>query len=193
MELTSRTALLLVDVQRWFDVAAHWGERNNLDAERNITRLLQAWRAAGRPVRHLRHDSTEAGSPLHPSHPGNRLKPEAEPAAGEIVYGKSVNSGFIGTTLEQDLRGDGVDSLVIVGLTTNHCVSTTARMAANLGLRTAVVSDATATFARRALDGRMRPAQEVHLAALSDLKDEFAEIVSTDELLGAAPSRALAS
>lgn len=97
-----------------------------------------------------------------------------------------VNSGFIGTDLEARLRAAGIATVVIVGLTTNHCVSTTTRMAGNLGFAAHVVSDATATFARPALDGRLRPAEEVHLAALSDLKGEFAEVVVTDEVLAAA-------
>lgn len=62
-----------------------------------------------------------------------------------------MNSAFIGTTLKRDLRIDGIDTLVIVGLTTNHCVSTTARMAGSLGFKTFVVSDATAAFDRAAL------------------------------------------
>jgi nicotinamidase-related amidase len=96
-----------------------------------------------------------------------------------------VNSAFIGTDLEKDLRRDGIDTLVIVGLTTNHCVSTTARMAGNLGFKTYVVSDATAACARLALDGTLRPAEAVHSAALSDLHQEFAAVVDTEEILKA--------
>jgi len=96
-----------------------------------------------------------------------------------------VNSAFIGTSLERDLRRDGIDTLVIVGLTTNHCVSTTARMAGNLGFTTFVVSDATAAFDRAALDGSMRPAEAVHSGALSDLHGEFATVVETTEILKA--------
>jgi nicotinamidase-related amidase len=102
---------------------------------------------------------------------------------GEPVYHKSVNSAFIGTSLQADLAEDRVDTLVIVGLTTNHCVSTTARMAGNLGFRTFVVSDATATFDRAALDGTVRPAAEVHASALSDLNVEFAEVITAADAL----------
>ena len=180
--LGTHAALLIIDVQQGFD-DPRWGARNNPAAEANTERLLHAFRASGRPVLHVFHDSRLADSPLRPGQPGNDAKPEARPLPGEPVYRKQVNSAFIGTTLEADLHSEGIDTLVIVGLTTNHCVSTTTRMAGNLGFRVLLVHDATATFDRAALDGRNRSAAEVHDAALSDLNEEFATIVSTGDVL----------
>lgn len=181
-QLPKSAALLVVDVQEGL---AHpgTGERNNPQAESNIARLLAAWRSSGRPVRHVVHDSTEPNSLLRPGLAGNAIQAVAAPAPAEPVYRKNVNSAFIGTSLEKDLRQDGIDTLVIVGLTTNHCVSTTVRMAGNLGFTTYVVSDATAAFNRKALDGSIRPAEQVHSGALSDLHDEFASVLETAEVL----------
>ena len=175
-------ALLIIDVQQGFE-DPRWGARNNPDAERVIARLLAAWRQAGATVVHVRHDSREPQSPLCPGQPGNRIKLAVAPLDGETVIAKSVNSAFIGTPLESELRRRGVTELVIVGLTTNHCVSTTARMAGNLGFITFVVADATATFDHRAIDGTMRPAADVHAAALSDLAEEFATVIAADRAL----------
>jgi nicotinamidase-related amidase len=182
-KLPQSAALIVVDVQQAF-LDPRWGQRNNPDAESNIARLLAAWRNADRPIRHVVHDSTEPDSLLRPGLPGNAIQPAASPKTGEPVYRKHVNSAFIGTSLEKDLRQDGIDTLVIVGLTTNHCISTTARMAGNLGFKTYVVSDATATYDRPALDGTMRSAAAVHSAALSDLHQEFATVVDTEEIVG---------
>ena len=183
IELPFRTALLLIDVQQGFD-DPYWGRRNNPDAEAKVAQLLAAWREAGMPVCHIAHDS-KFQNPLHPESEGNTIKAEARPVAGEPIYRKSVNSAFIGTSLEADLRKAGVHTLVIAGLTTNHCVSTTTRMAGNLGFLTYVVSDATATFDRIGLDGQNRLADDVHAAALSDLDGEFAAVVDTATVLKA--------
>jgi nicotinamidase-related amidase len=181
-QLSHSSALIVVDVQQGL-ADPGTGERNNPQAESNIARLLAAWRNSGRPVRHVVHDSVEPESLLRPGLPGNAIQSAAAPAPAEPVYRKNVNSAFIGTSLENDLRRDGIDTLVIVGLTTNHCVSTTVRMAGNLGFTTLVVSDATAAFNRKALDGSMRPAEAVHAGALSDLHEEFATVLDTAELL----------
>lgn len=183
-KLPRSTALILIDVQQAF-LNPRWGERNNPQAESNIARLLAAWRSSGRPIRHVAHDSLEPNSLLRAESPGNAIQAAVAPTGSEPLYRKHVNSAFIGTDLENDLRHDGIDTLVIVGLTTNHCVSTTARMAGNLGFTTYVVSDATAAFARPALDGTLRSAESVHAAALSDLHQEFATVVETAEILKA--------
>ncbi len=188
--LPNPEVLLLVDVQQGFD-APTWGRRNNPAMEERVAALLSAWRSSNRPVIHVKHMSTDPTSPLHPDHPGNAFKIEAAPRPGERVIQKRVNSCFIGTSLESELRAAGHDTLVIVGLTTNHCVSTTARMASNLGFDTWVVSDATATFDRVGPDGLRYPAEQIHAIALSDLHGEFATVVDTESVLSVvrSPSR----
>lgn len=171
-------------MQTGFDHPA-WGVRNNPMAETHVERLIAAWRGLAWPVIHVHHDSPDPAGLLRRDTPGHKPKPQARPLAGEAVYRKRVNCAFIGTRLEADLRKLRVGALTIVGLTTNHCISTTARTAGNLGFETFVVADATATFARAGLDGRLRAADEVHDAALSDLRGEFAEIVDTRSVLGA--------
>lgn len=149
-----------------------------------MARLLAHWREAGRPIYHVQHRSTEPNSPLRPGQPGNAFMPFATPQGEEPVIQKTVNSAFIGTDLEAQLRGAGIDSLVAVGLTTNHCVSTSVRMAGNLGFTVFVVADATATFDRISYDGTRYPAKLVHDLALASLHDEFATVVTMRELLG---------
>ena len=178
----SKAALLIIDVQQGWDDRS-WGRRNNPELEERIGELLSAWRGSGRPVLHARHMSTLAGSPLRPGQGGNDFKGEALPLPGEPVIEKRVNSCFIGTTLDEDLRREGIDGLVLAGLTTNHCVSTTARMAGNLGYAVWVVSDATATFDRTGPDGVLYTAELVHAMALSDLHGEFAAVTDTRTLL----------
>ena len=159
------------------------GERNNPQAKDNIAKLLEAWRTHGHPVFHIQHMSLSSTSPLNPNHPGNAIKDALQPRAGEPLIQKTVNSAFIGTDLEQQLRASGCNSLIIVGLTTPHCVSTTTRMAGNLGFETYLVSDATAAFDLTGHDGRKYSAQEIHDVTLATLNGEFATVVETKELL----------
>jgi nicotinamidase-related amidase len=181
-QINQNTALIIIDVQKGFDEPV-WGERNNPQAEDNIVRLLEAWRKHRRPIFHVQHMSLSPTSPLNPNHPGNAIKDALIPRAGEPLIQKNVNSAFIGTDLEQQLRQIGCNSLVIVGLTTPHCVSTTTRMAGNLGFETYLVSDATAAFALTGHDGRKFSAQEIHEVTLVTLNSEFATVVETNELL----------
>jgi nicotinamidase-related amidase len=95
---------------------------------------------------HIRHSSVMPGSPLAQGHPGHAFKDEAPPLEGEPILTKNVNSAFIGTGLQVLLDQRGIRTVVFAGFVTEHCVSTTARMAANLGCRTVVVSDATAAY-----------------------------------------------
>lgn len=179
-----KPALLLVDIQKGFDDVEYWGgHRNNPEAEINMKRLLDFWRQNDLPVFHIKHCSTNPNSPLVAGKPGNEFKDVVKPNNGEAVIEKSVNSAFIGTDLQQQLDTAGIRQLVIVGLTTDHCVSTAARMAGNFGYDTFVVSDATATFDKVGADGQEYSAEIIHETALASLHNEFATVLKTDELI----------
>jgi nicotinamidase-related amidase len=143
----SAPALIVVDVQQAFDDRS-WGTRNNPDCERNIAALIEHWRAQGRPIVFVRHDSDEPGSTLAPDQPGNAFKDliTGEP---DLLVTKSVNSSFHGEpSLQAWLDGKGIRAIYVCGITTNHCCETTARVGGNLGYDVRFVLDATPTFAR---------------------------------------------
>lgn len=174
--------LLLVDLQQ--GLAADVGRRrNHPTAEAVAGQLLRAWREAGWPVIHVRHASLEPDSPLRSDRPGYAFAPEVRPQGDEPVIVKHVNSAFIGTDLERRLRDGGHAALTIAGLTTDHCVSTTVRMAGNMGFHVELVDDATATFERTAPDGRIIEADAMHAAHLASLDGEFCRVVTSDDVL----------
>ena len=184
---SDRPALILVDIQKAFDDIEYWGgQRNNPDAEKNAGELLKLWRRHELPVFHIQHCSSNPGSLLHESKQGNEFKDLVRPIDNEPIIKKNVNSAFIGTSLEAQLRDLMITQLVIVGLTTHHCVSTTTRMAGNLGFDTFLVADATATFNKKGLEGQIFSAELIHETALASLNVEFAKIVTTGYILTSA-------
>jgi len=188
--LSDTAVLLAVDVQRAFDDPS-WGARNNPAMEENGLRLLAAWRGAGRPLMHAKHNSTEPGSTLAPGAPGNAFKPGFEPATGEALVEKTVTSAFVGTGLEADLRRHGLTQVVVFGITADMCVSTTVRVGHNLGFNMAVVSDACATFDQTSPDGEPIAAALLHQVHLTTLNTEFAVALRTADVqaaLGPAPA-----
>jgi nicotinamidase-related amidase len=188
-----RAALILIDVQQAFVEREQAGERrNNRQALANIGRLLAAFRDRDMAIFHIRHASTEPDSRLRPDRSGYRPIAEAHEAEGEPVLVKEVNSAFIGTDLEKRLREAGHETLVIAGITTNHCVETTTRMAGNLGFDARLVADACYTFDRIGFDGRAESAEAIHLMTLSNLNGEFATIETTDAVLARLANRAAA-
>ena len=182
-----QTCLLLIDVQAGVNVFEYWGgpngRRNNPDAEKNMQALLAAFRSAGRRVAFTVHDSREANSPLKLSLDTGAQLPGLEPAANDIVVVKDVNSGFIGTPLEIQLRRAGIQRLVVAGFFTNICVETTVRMAGNLSFDTYLVEDACATTNRIGPDGIDHDPELVHQMSVASLHGEFCTAISSENAL----------
>lgn len=140
---TPRTVLLLIDIQDGFLNTSHWGpSRSNPSFEKNASSILTEYRSlistqsdSPHKLIHIAHASLSPVSLLHPSAPGFSFQSFATPQEGELVLRKNVNSSFIGTNLEEVLRSHfrgEKGTFYIVGLNTDHCVSTTTRMAGNL-------------------------------------------------------------
>ena len=186
--ISPRTALVIIDMQKAIDDPswAKEGPRNHPHAEAAALRLIEAWRAGGGPIYHVRHDSVEPQSTYRPGQPGNAFKTGFEPKAGEELIPKRTGSAFVETVLEEKLRGRGQLDLVVAGVITNNSVETTVRHAGTLGFRVTLAEDACFTFARRDWRGVLRSAEEVHALSLANLDREYCRIATVAEVLAAA-------
>jgi len=181
--LNKNSALLLVDIQKAFLEKDYPGIiRNNEDAEFICGKILNKWRTLDLPVIHVRHSSTNPESKLHKSKPGFEFNDYVIPLKTEMVLTKKVNSAFIGTNLEDILFKRNINTLVIVGMTTNHCISTTVRMSGNLGFNTYLISDSTACYNTKAMNGEVIDCNTIYNATLASLQEEFATVIDSKEL-----------
>ena len=176
-------ALILVDVQKAFLEKDYPGiNRNNHDAEFICGNILSKWRELKLPIVHVRHSSTSPDSKLHKSKPGFEFNNYVKPLDNEVVLTKKVNSAFIGTKLDNILYNMNINTLVFVGMTTNHCISSTVRMSGNLGFETYLISDSTACYDTMGMDGKMIDCNIIYESSLANLSREFATIINSNKL-----------
>lgn len=176
--MSEKRALIVIDVQKGFDVYSETGERNNPDCEANVARLIEAWRSASLPIVFVRHDSVMPQSVLRPGQPGNDFK-DIITGTPDLLVTKSVNSAFYGSPdLDAWLKANQIDKLAICGIQTNMCCETTARMGGNMGYDVWFVLDATHTFARE-VGGLKLSAVQLAAATAVNLDGEFARVLDT--------------
>jgi nicotinamidase-related amidase len=176
--------LMPVDMQTAFDEAS-WPKRWNRQVDTNGQAILEKWRALKKMLIHVRHDSVEPKSTLRPNEPGNAFRPGFAPLDGEALVSKSVNSAFIGTDLDLRLKRLKAQSVVVFGITTDMCVSTTIRTGANMGWSMILVEDACDCFGQTGPDGVTIPAKTMHDVHVATLRYEFCKVITTQQLLSA--------
>jgi len=181
------SALLVIDAQEGVNDLGHWGgptgRRNNPDAQGNLRALLGAWRNHRLPAMHTQHDSRQAVSPLKLGLPGGAFMEGLAPAGHELVIRKDVNSAFIGTRLELELRRRRITRLVVAGFFTNYCVETTVRMAGNMGFDTYLVHDCCATTNQIGIDGKDHDPEVMHDISVTSMNGEFCTALACSEAL----------
>ena len=166
------TALLIIDIQDFYFPGGKSPLVNPEAASANAARVLAAFRAAGNPVVHVRHEFEPGGS-IHAS---------VAPVEGEKVCTKTEVSCFNGTKVLAHLKETGVEKLVIVGMQTHMCLEAATRAAHDLGFECVVVGDACATRDLKYGD-RTVPAADVHASTLATLTRTYAKVVDTETFL----------
>jgi nicotinamidase-related amidase len=170
-------ALMLIDIQRdYFPGGRHplVGSDRAADAASGV---LAGFRARSEPIVHVQHAWDEPDAVyLQPGTPGFDHDDRVAPQGDESVVVKQAPNAFVGTALEDRLRSDGIDELVVAGMMTSMCVDATVRAAVDLGFTVTVVGDACAA---PDLDhaGVHVPGEQVHAAFLAALADGYAEVV----------------
>ncbi len=165
----------------------------------NLKRAIDACREEGAKVIYTTHvhrrDGCDAGmfatlwppiaskAGLVDGTKGIEIYDEIAPRPGEIVVKKHRYSGFYNTDLEIILRGWGIDTVVITGVTTENCCHATARDALFRDYKVVFLSDATGTFDYPDVGQGGMSAAEVHKAMLVILSVSTAHVMTADEFI----------
>jgi nicotinamidase-related amidase len=179
-------ALLVIDIQQDYFPGGAYPLVEPEAAARSARRVLDGFRATGRPVLHIRHVWDEPSATfMRPGTPGVEIHPLVAPSDGELVLHKAEPNSFVGTGLAEELERRGVDALVVVGMMTSMCVDSTVRAGSDLGYAMTLVHDACAAPDLE-FDGTTIPGETVHAAFVAALADGYADVVSASDLVDGA-------
>lgn len=175
------SALVLVDHQQEYTIGKL--PLVGIDAAvAELTRLIQAARAAGAPVVHVRHQG-RAGGVFDLDAPGGQYIPGLEALAGEAVVNKGLPNGFANTNLKDVLTATGRKEIIVGGFATHMCISATVRSAVDNGFRVGLVANACATRDLPDPLGGIQTAAQLHRATLAALNDRFATVVADGSVI----------
>lgn len=190
-------ALLLIDLQE-LDVSPNHGALSQESPEvvtkylstiydrvlPNTNQVLSTFRSLGAEVIHVRIQSMtidgrdrswahkHLGLHVPPNSPLAGFLPGVEPQKDEIILNKTSSDAFHTTILAQLLRNMEIKELVICGVFTHECVSSTTRSASDLNFSVTVIGDACAAIT-----------DDLHMQALEELNQRYARVIETQALI----------
>ncbi|MGH8350649.1 MAG: cysteine hydrolase family protein [Pseudomonas sp.] len=181
----AKQALIVVDIQNDYFPQGKWPLVGADAAADNAARLIEAFRDAGDPVVHIRHEFTSEEAPFFtPNSEGAKLHPKVLNRADEPVVLKHFVNSFRETGLRSILDEQDIKELVVVGSMSHMCVDGITRAAADFGYKVTVIHDACATLDLE-FNGVTVPAAQVHAAFMAALAFAYASVVSTSDYLAA--------
>ncbi|MDQ8044398.1 MAG: cysteine hydrolase family protein [Solirubrobacteraceae bacterium] len=176
-------ALVLIDIQNDYFPGGAFPLVEPDEAARVASQILEAFRDSGEPIFHIQHVATEPDATFFkPGTPGVEIHPAVAPEGSEPVIRKASPNAFLGTSLQADLEAAGTKDLVVLGMMTSTCVDSTVRAASDLGYSVTVAADACAA-PDLSFDGVDVPGAAVHAAFIAALRDSFAKIAMSHELI----------
>lgn len=178
-----KTALILIDIQQdYFD-----GGKNPLEGSREASqiaaRLLEQFRSKKMPIVHIRHISLGSNASFFQANTsGADFHPDVVPFSSEFIIEKHAPNGFLGTGLSDILNQIKAERLVLAGMMTHMCVDATVRAASDNGFDCWLAHDACATK-ELVFDNHKIPARQVHSAFLAALRDGYARVMASEQIL----------
>lgn len=177
------TALLSLEFQNDYSSNGKSPLEKSVEACNKFQAILHAMREAQKPVFHIQHISTEPDAYYFlPCTKGAEINPAVAPIKGETIIKKHYPNSFKDTNLLKYLIERKINHLVVCGMMTHLAVDSTVRAAHDYGFNVTVVYDA---CAGKALDINQThiPAQTVHDSFMAAFQANYANVVTTDELL----------
>lgn len=176
-----KKALVVIDMQMYVQDRLDGGRDHvHGDAIVKIAALAAKFRKDGETVIHIHHADPDPASPMHTGAPAQRVMPGIEPLCGEPVFVKSTSSPFASTDMENYLRDNGIETLVVTGAVAGYCVNTTVRVGSDLGFKMIVVRDAVMGFD---LPDENLSARAIFDVTMAHLKSDFANVVDSSEIM----------
>jgi nicotinamidase-related amidase len=177
-------ALLLVDIQNDYFPGGRMALHNIDRAAESARRLLDHFRDTGQPIFHVQHTWDDPSAPFFVAGTaGAQINEVVAPRVGEPVIVKHFPNSFRASTLLDELRRAGIDSLTICGAMSHMCIDATTRAAADHGYDCTVAHDACATRDVE-FNGNQVKADDVHNAYMSALAFAYAKVISADDAIG---------
>ncbi len=166
-----KKALLIIDIQDFYFPGGKSALVEPEKAAANAALLLDDFRQKNLQVIFVRHNYE----------PGGKINDLVKPLASEKIISKDEVNCFLHTDLQDFLKTNNIDTLVICGMQTHMCVEAATRAASDMGYKCILIHDACATKDLKFGD-KIIKAEDVHYSTLSTLKS-YAFVESTKEYL----------
>ena len=184
------TALLVVDAQESFRHRPYWNDQDTPLFIRRLQALIDGAKAQGIPVIQIFHVEASGVFALASGHvntlDGIAIQPDA-------VFHKHSHSALVGSGLDVWLVQHGIRRVIVSGIRTEQCCETTTRHASDMGYEVDYVTEATLTFNMTDRHGKLWTPDEIKARTELVLHDRFARIVTVEEALAHAGTRAVAA